>query len=361
MDEFQTKQGQLANLLDQHHLDAILLQRVSTFAWATCGAASYINTAATFGGASLLVTRDKRYLITNNIEAERLDKEARLKEQGWDFRVTRWHEPNAIAELTRGTKFGADWGFPNAHDLTAEFVRLRANPTPVEQERLRALAKNCAEAMNAAIYATKPGMSEYEIAGILGREAQARGAQPIVNLIATDERVWAYRHPLPTQKKLDRYAMLVLSARQAGMLCSITRLVHFGKLSDELQIKERACATVDAAVIAATRPGKTLGEIFNTITDAYAANGFANEWQMHHQGGASGYEPREYLATPGSKEVVGLGQAYAWNPSIAGVKSEDTIQVGEKGNTVLTLIPGWPLIEITVGDQSLARPRILEI
>ena len=361
MSEFQIKQQRIQNLLDQHHLDAILLQRVSSFAWATCGAASYVNTAVTFGASSLLVTRDARYLIANNIEATRLGQETALKDQGWDFRMTPWHAPNAIAELTREMKLGADWGFPNAVDLNTEMARLRANLTFEEGERLRALGKNCADAINAAIRAVQPGMSEYQIAAILGHQAQARGAQPIVNLIATDERIFKFRHPLPTAKKLERYAMLVLSARQSGLICSITRLVHFGKLPAELRRKEDACAHIDAALIAATRPGTTLGEILQAGMDAYAANGFANEWHLHHQGGATGYEPREYLATPDSKDVVILGQGYAWNPSIAGVKSEDTILVSENGNIILTEIPGWLTQTISVENQSITRPSILEI
>jgi antitoxin VapB len=258
-------------------------------------------------------------------------------------------------------ELGADWGFPNALDLSAEIARCRANLTPEEGVRLRALGKICADAMNAAIHAVYPGMSEFEIAAILGRETQARGAQPIVNLIATDERIFKFRHPLPTQKKLERYAMLVLSARQAGLVGSITRLVYFGKLPDDLRHKADACAHVDAAMIAATRPGKTLGEILQSAVDAYAASGFPGEWELHHQGGASGYEPREYLATPGSKDIVRAGQGYAWNPSIAGVKSEDTILVGAEANEIVTHISDWLATKLTASGQSMLRPRILEI
>jgi antitoxin VapB len=55
-----------------------------------------------------------------------------------------------------------------------------------------------------------------------------------------------------------------------------------------------------------------------------------------------------------------MGQAYAWNPSITGTKSEDTILVSEQENEVLTEIADWPAIEIPVGDLSIKRPAILE-
>ncbi len=40
MTEFQDKQKTIHNFMVQHQVDALLLQRISSFAWATCGAAS---------------------------------------------------------------------------------------------------------------------------------------------------------------------------------------------------------------------------------------------------------------------------------------------------------------------------------
>jgi Xaa-Pro aminopeptidase len=363
MTECEEKQKRIRMLLEERGLDALLLQRVSSFAWATCGAASYVDTATTDGASSLLITPTDRYVITNNIEAMRIEQEEKLGAQGWQFRVAPWHSANnAVAELTRGLKLGADGMYPGAADLSDEMARVRASLTPDEGERFRVLGRLCADAMDSAIRAVRPGQSEYEIAAILGREAQARGAQPIVNLIATDERIFKFRHPLPTEKKLERYAMLILCGRKWGLVCSITRLVHFGKLPDDVRRKAAACARVDATFIAATRPGATLGAIFERATKAYADAGFPDEWQLHHQGGPAGYEPREYLATPGSNDIVAWGQAYAWNPSITGTKSEDTILVGASDNEVITVTPGLPTWSVTLADgKTIARPAILEI
>jgi antitoxin VapB len=215
--------------------------------------------------------------------------------------------------------------------------------------------------MDAAVRSIRPGMSEYEIAGRLAAEADSRGAQAVVNLIATDERIFTYRHPIPTDKRMERYAMLVLCGRRFGVVCSLTRLVHFGPLTAALRRKAEAVAQVDAAMIATTRPGRTLGEVFATAVAAYEAAGFGDEWQLHHQGGLAGYEPREIVASPGSPEVIRAGQAFAWNPSITGTKSEDTILVGEQSNEVVTSIPGWPMLEVSADDLTLPRPAVLEV
>jgi Xaa-Pro aminopeptidase len=362
MNELTHKLDLLRKLADQYGLDAILLQRVSSLAWMTCGASAYVNTASSNAEASLIITKKDQYLVTNNIEAVRLDKEEGLVAQGWSFRAAPWFEKNAaISGLTSGQKLGSDAFYPGTLDISGEMAHLRADLTPYEDERFRTLGRLCAQAMDAAARSVRPGQTEYEIAGLLSGEVEKRGVQAIVILIATDERIFNYRHPLPTAKKLERYAMLILCGRRQGLVCSITRLVHFGPLSEEVRHKAGMVARVDAEMISATRPGRSLKEIFSKTMGAYAQVGYPEEWRLHHQGGPAGYEPREYVATPDSTETVAVGQAYAWNPSIKGTKSEDTFLVGENGNEILTAIPGWPAIQVDVNGQTLERPAILVI
>jgi Xaa-Pro aminopeptidase len=360
--EFQRKMNAILALLERSRLDAIWLRKTSSFAWATCGAASYINTAASDGAASLLVTPSKHFLISDNIEAPRMEREERLCTQGWNFQISAWHAgQEQVERLTRGLMLGVDGCFPGARDLSAELSRMRSELSPEEGERFHELARSCSEAVQSAALAVRPGMSEFEIASLLSMEAQKRGALPIINLVATDERVFRYRHPLPTPKKLDRYALLVLCGRRFGLVCSLTRLLYFGRLPDQLRQKAEAVAQVDAVFIGRTRAGRSLGDIFTDGMAAYRRTGFADEWRLHHQGGPAGYEPREFLATPESTEQVLNGQVYAWNPSITGVKSEDTILVEPEGNRILTTMPDWPMTAVNVNGIEIPRPSILEI
>jgi Xaa-Pro aminopeptidase len=360
VNEISRKLGLLRSLAASHGVDAILLQCVSSVAWATSGAAVYVNTARSESEASLLITKEKRFLFTKNIEAPRLEKEEGLIAQGWDFRIAPWFEINtSLQKLTKGLKLGSDGLSQGTVNLSGEIARLRAELTPAEGECFRALGRLCAEAIDSAIRAVRPGQTEFEIAALLDAEVQRRGAQAIVNLIATDERIFNYRHPLPTTKKLERYAMLVLCGRRQGLVCSITRLVHFGRLPKEIQEKALAVARIDAAMISATRPGRTLGDVFKVAKDEYARAGYPDEWQLHHQGGAAGYEPREYLATPDSKDLIVAGQVYAWNPSIIGSKSEDSVLIGENAPVILTAIPDWPMVKVEVDGKIIERPDIL--
>lgn len=360
MTEFSVKQKRIRELLDSMGLDGLVLKRASSFAWATCGAADYVNTASTYGTATLLITRKAHHLITDNIEAPRLELEEKLKYQGWEFHVRPWHsEGDPLAALTKGMKIGADSPISGFKDLSSEIARLRMNLTNEECVRFRVLGRLCAEAMDHAVRAIKPGFTEHQIAAHLALEGRSRGLHPIVNLVATDERVYHFRHPLPTYKSLERYALVIMCGRRWGLVCSLSRLVHFGNLPDELRRKEEAVARIDGAFIDATRPGKTIGQVFQQGVGAYAQVGFSDEWKLHHQGGPAGYEPREIIAQPSTPDIIQMGQNFAWNPSITGVKSEDTIQVGEDGSEIITSIPGWPMIEVEIDGRTYQRPAIL--
>jgi PAS domain S-box-containing protein len=109
------------------------------------------------------------------------------------------------------------------------------------------------------------------------------------------------------------------------------------QLNAQLEERVRAAAEVDAAVLAASRPGTTLGACFGVLAREYEAQGYAEEWRRHHQGGLTGYRGREAFATPGNEVTLPERCAVAWNPSVTGGgKSEDTALVTAEGVEVIT-------------------------
>jgi antitoxin VapB len=179
-----------------------------------------------------------------------------------------------------------------------------------------------------------------------------------VLLVAADDRLMKYRHPIPTPTRVKNAVMLVLCARKWGLVCSVTRMIGFGKPSPELRRKIEACAYVDAAFVAASRAGTPLVDAFEKARAAYAERGFPNEWRHHHQGGPTGYMEREFTVNPETPKErrIEPSMALAWNPSIAGTKSEDTILVTSKGPEVVTTTPGWPMMKVAVAGKVLQRP-----
>ncbi|GAB4191068.1 MAG: M24 family metallopeptidase [Roseiflexaceae bacterium] len=360
--EFTTKRQRIAALMDAQGLDGLLLGRSAGWSWGTCGHEANVATNSETAVAALLFTRTRDYLLADRIELPRLLAEE-LGDLPFEPVEFPWHEPGQRAELAAqlaGGPLGADVALPGARLVASEAAALRFDLTHEEQARFRALGRDTGAAVEAVAAAVQPGMSEYAIAGLLARATFDRDAVPVVTLIAVDDRVRRFRHPPATGQRLERYAMLVLCARRHGLVASATRLVHFGPLPADLRKRALACARIDAAVIGASRPGATLGDAFATLQRAYATEGFPEEWRDHHQGGLAGYENREVVGTPGSPVAIHSGQAFAWNPSIAGVKSEDTVLVGDHGCEVLSATGDWPLYEIQQDGTTIGRPAILE-
>ncbi len=355
------KQRRLTEFMDAAGYDAVLLARTDNFAWFTAGGNSFVSLAQEAGVGALLVQRDRRILITNNVERPRLLEEE-LSAQDFGEDISPWTDdalPPALARLAAGQKIAADVSLPGVTECASDIAALRASLTPDEVARYRALGADVGAAIADACMDLEPGMTEHEAAAALAGAHFRRGIQPIVVLVAADERLKKYRHPIPTDNEIRRVVMLVVCGRRHGLIVSATRIVHFGPVPADLQKRHRAVAAVDAAFIAATRPGTRIGDVFQTGLDAYAAQGYEDEWKLHHQGGPTGYAPRDYRATAEVDDPVQPNQAFAWNPSITGTKSEDTIIAAPDGPEIISASPGFPSLTVAAAGLTFERPDIL--
>lgn len=364
--------GKLARartLLASHGAGALVLTRVDNFAWVTGGGRSFISSATDTGAAWAVITPDRSWIVTSNIEAARIAEEE-VAGAGWEVLPYPWWGPGpgpalraSLDAVHASGPLLADGPLPGAIDVAAEIAALRVHLGPEEQHRAAAAGRDTAEALEACCRALQPGDTEFATVGRLAAECYARGIEPVVHLVAADERARSRRHPLPTMRRIEAYALVVVCGMREGLVLSATRLVHFGPPPEDLTRRWRAAAHVDAAMIANSRPGRTAGEVFATAQQAYRQAGFPDEWRLHHQGGLTGYASREWRATPGGHQTIQAGQMLAWNPSVAGAKSEDTILVLDQGlPQVLTRSGQWPEIEIeTQGGWRVARPAILTV
>jgi hypothetical protein len=186
------------------------------------------------------------------------------------------------------------------------------------------------------------------------------GIRPSVLLVGSDRRAFNFRHPIPKNKQIKNYVMVVVCAKREGQVVNLTRCVYFGKAPQILANRFKACAYVDARMISASIPDMKVTEILKEGIKAYQEMDYPNEWKKHHQGGATGYREREYLATLKSNEIVLENQPFAWNPSIKGAKSEDTIIAKEEDFYFITQ-PGadWPTIRVNVEGKEILRPNLL--
>lgn len=356
--EHDVRHDRVRELLDRHGASAVVLRLASSFAWATGGISSVVNQAASTGEGIALYTHESRVLLANAIEAPRYELETPATDRGWELVVQPWEsDVDPLHPWRTGTVL-SDTPGEGVVDVAGELALLRAALQPGEQERMRALGQACAASVELALRETRRHDTEFQLAARVAARALEFGIEPIVLLVAADERIHRIRHPRPTSARIDAYAMAVLCGRRDGLVCSVTRLAHRGAVPADLRRKLDAVVHVDAALLAASRPAATLGAAFQAAVEAYAEVGFAEEWRNHHQGGLAGYEPREVVARPRLDVAIPAGAACAWNPSVPGAKSEDTVLVTGDGAEVVTDTGEWPRLQPD-GVDAPPRPDVL--
>lgn len=360
--DIELKLLRVRNLLQQHQYTALYIQRKDNFAWLTSGGYNGIPYNSLIGACGLLITSTRAYLLTDAIEKPRILQEELLCDMFEVIEYPWYHDVDVVLhQLIPSGSLASDCALATMPHELVNIAPLRFLLTNLEVERLRYLGRGAAELLEALCQEITPGMTELEIEGELNKRYIQRGFQPTVTLVGADERIDLYRHPVPTMKQWQRKCMVVSCVRYRGLIVALTRIIHQGKMPAELKEKHVQTAWIEAEMIAQTRQGTELRQLFQTMCDAYEQVGYPSEWKLHHQGGAIGYENRDYILTPTSLGQVEQYQPFAWNPSITGTKSEDTIIAGEEGGEILTWGSSWPMLDVQVSTgKVIQRPNILE-
>lgn len=356
--ELDSKLAIMRRVLEANGLAAIRLRGADWFAWATCGGTSVVDSSSERGVAEVLVTGSGAIILADRTDASRIRDEQSVA--GLEVIETPWADPRARGEVVRDWtgapgRVASDRPIEGEAPLPAELAAARLRLMPSEIARYRDLGRDAAGAATETLRAARPEMTETELAAAAAAALVRRGMAPVVILVGGSRRLPLYRHPLPTVEPIGGRAMLVVCARRHGLIANLTRFVGFRQPTADERTLAAAVADVEAAAIDASKPGATLGEVYETITAAYARTGFAGAELDHHQGGLCGYRSRDELATPGSATPIAEGCALAWNPSLPGAKIEDTVTVRGEGLEILTVDPQWP----TVTVRGRPRPDVL--
>ncbi len=364
--ELTARRRRLSSFLDSHNLEAIWLARPNNFAWLT-GGSNVVDRDSPLGVAAAGYHRDGRLrVLTNTIEADRL----RTEEVPAEFSVTAtaWHR-ESLAEAV-----AAESPTPAAADFTVEGLKqldcsvLRQPLTDGDIDRYRELGTETATAVEDVCRELSADDTEQAVAAEVRSALEARGIAAPVVLVGGCSRAQTYRHYTPTTAELGDYALVSVTAQRGGLYTSLTRTVVF-EAPEWLDERFAAAAAVETTALAATqqaaRDGSNAAQVFEAIQTAYEVVGWPDEWNQHHQGGAAGFAGREWIATPESTARVYAPQAYAWNPTVQGTKSEGTVLVTDAVIEPLTLTGSWPTVSVeAVGSTDglcIERPAPLSV
>jgi Xaa-Pro aminopeptidase len=356
------RRERLDEFLDDRELDVVWFARPNSFAWLT-GGSNVVDADASVGVAAAGYDRDDGWrVVTNNIEAERLVGEE--LPAAFDVASAPWYEATlaeAVADRTEG-RGAADFDVPGLDALDASELRQPLSETDVD--RYRDLGRDVAEALERVAREVEPGDTEHEVAAGLRISLATRGVNAPVVLVGGSERAQKYRHYTPTYAELGDYALLSVTAERGGLYASATRTVAFDP-PEWLANRHEMAMQVETSALGATqavaRLGGTAKGVFQGIQATYEHLGEPDEWKRHHQGGAAGYAGREWIATPDCERPVHTPMAYAYNPTVQGAKSEDTVIVTEDGAEVVTTTGEWPTRAVRSWDYEFGIKRHLPL
>jgi Xaa-Pro dipeptidase len=352
--ELDQKLSRLRSLLKQRRMDAVWLSSAGNLSWLMAGGDAVVSLMGP-PVARALVTADDARVFLPEFERDRL--EAEELPEGLTVVYLPWEEPGAFEQartaMVDPERTLSDEPAPGSthHD----FWPVRVPLLPEEAERYRSLGSDAAIAVGNVMRGLEPGRSEQWIAGEVARELRAHGIQPAVLLVGGDARLKRFRHPVPKGEPVHDRVMVVVCARRHGLYANLSRIAAFTPLGTQEIHQYQALLEIEAAALACTRHGRFFRDVLGALQGAYADHHQPLAWKHHHQGGPTGYFTRDFLATSHDDRIVSSGSAYAWNPSLPGLKVEDTVLLERQELEVLTVDPEWPSVSIA----GLERPEVL--
>ena len=361
--EISDKVAKLREYMTAEQLDGIYISKQNHFAWITAGGDNIITRFTDAGVCAILITQSDRYFICNNIEAGRMKDEEFLDQLGFKEMSFYWYEDKeaeCIAQaIGANGKLAADIPMAGAVDANPIILDLEKVLSENEIGRYLYMGSLYSKVIEEFMETIRPGDTERKIAGGLAAKMWENGLEPVLFLVASDERVYKYRHPIPTDKPVEKWLMISCNARYKGLVTKITRMMYFGDLPKELNEQYLKTLDIENQMIRMTKAGVDDLTIYHEAQKLYAEHGYPEMWKEHHQGGPQSYTNGFYLTHENSHEVIRQHQCYCYNPSITGTKSEDAVIITEEGPIFVTYPVSFPAEVSIIDGHEYRRPGIL--
>ncbi|MBI3428791.1 MAG: M24 family metallopeptidase [Actinobacteria bacterium] len=342
----------IRHLMATRNLSAVVLRKNPNLAW-LIGGRVHVPSVLDMACFDIVVGENSIMAITNVIEAPRLAAEE--FPNGIDVDVINWWQERD-PRLPHGSSIGCDNPGADRIDLSSEIEVLRSSLIAADQARFAKVCEDAATALGNAMKEVRADDREVDVAARITNAMWRADLEAVFLGVAGDLRVRKFRHPLPTTQLIGSRVVASICARRKGLIASVTRIVTFDAIPQTQGDEYSRLLQVESAIMDAVTIGDPFAKVVQAATKAYQKFGFnQDEWRQHHQGGPTGYLPRDWPATLESTRLIAPDQAVAWNPTAQGWKVEDTWLTSDRGARLLSVDSGWPTLK--VGGRS--RPGLL--
>ncbi len=306
----------------------------------------------------LLVSRQGARMVVPSLNQEEIAAHTDLELIGWADAdgpqealrraLTGWPSPHSLAV---DGPMRADFLLHLQQILTpaktipadAVIAPLRLRKSPDEVAALARAAAQADRAMQAAIEACQPGVTEASVAWAVEAAFRQDGAEAVdFTLIAAGPN-GAYPHHHSGERRLQEGDAIIIDigATLDGYKSDITRMVHMGKPPAEFAKAYAAVLEANQRARAAIQPGKTAGEI-DAVARSLLESGGYGQFFTHRLGHGIGLEMHEPpWIMSGNAMKLEEGMAFSIEPGVYyagrfGVRIEDIVVVTGSGVRTLT-------------------------
>lgn len=220
---------------------------------------------------------------------------------------------------------------------------LRARKSAEEIEALARAAAQADRAMQAAVDACQPGVSEAQVAWAAEEAFRLDGADEVCFTLVASGPNGAYPHHHSGGRRLEEGDAIILDigASLDGYKSDITRMVFLGEPPAEFLDAYDAVLEANSRGRAAVAPGVTAEAVDRAARDSLEGRGYG-DFFIHRTGHGLGLDVHEApWILAGNQDTLEMGMTFSVEPGVYlpgrfGVRIEDIVAVTDTGVRTLT-------------------------
>ncbi len=345
--------------LDEKEYDAIIVS-----SWQNV---YYCSSFTGYGDALLLITKDKKFIITDSryyVQAGNQSGDYELVKSGaWNLKTMAdlvmqegikkvGYEDLAVLHtmyVNYFEKLGVElFGVGNL------FLDSRIIKTPEEIAKVEAACDLASAALERTFKYIKTGITEIELAARLEYEMRTAGAdKPSFDTIIASGVRGSMPHGTASGKVIGKGDGITIDfgAFYNGMCSDMTRTVFAGEPSAEMRKIYEVVKEAQQTAIDGYKPGMKGKDLDKLARDVIAGYGYG-EYFGHSLGHGVGIDVHEGVSvSPGSELVLEKGMIFSVEPGIyvpglGGVRIEDLVTIGDNGK--LRMITKAPVRDLLI-------------
>ena len=360
LQDFKEKLKRVRAYMTDKNYDGMVIGRRDNFAWITFGGDNKVFRCSQEGASLLLITDDKVYLCGYTMDADRvMDEEL----EGLDIvkMEVKWFEcspAQKIAAFMDGKRIISDIHYEGWTENNKDIIYMQTPYTLYEKKRYKEVGAAIDRLFAAVADQIKPGMTEQEIAAIAAGLFEKEKMTVKVLLVGSDERIAKYRHPIPSDKKVEKVVLLHVASDKFGMHGNITRMICFGEVPKQLEQDYDLLNRCMASTFSMLKPGMRYRPILEKRIEILKQENKEFEMELHFPGAFTGYNIGDSEPVI-ENETIREDMCFDWFMTVTGAKVEELAMTAEGGAEVLSVAGYWPTKVYKAGCYACELPVIL--